>query len=106
MDLSTAPTFAEIATLSVIIAAATFGVVEVVKGAVQPIRARYRTKGRDHWIYQTALRALALVIGATLGAALVKSAYGWAIGLGAGGLDSVIYTAIKRRIRSKGKGNA
>ena len=100
MDLQSQPTWSEIAIISAVVACASFGLLQVIKGFLKPIRKKYRIKKNDAWWYDAMVRALALVIGGSMGHMLLVNEYGWLIGIGAGAMNSIIYKTVSRRVKN------
>ena len=94
-----APTTAEIFQIGIILAAASYGSVEVIKAALAPLRAKYPKKC-DRWWYNLSIRLSAVGSGAIIGYVLWPT-WGWAVGLGCGGLNSTIVAAIKAKIKKQ-----
>ena len=97
MGFEATPTWGQIIAIGAICASASYGSVEVIKSALAPIRARYPKKA-ERWWYNLTLRVSSVLAGAAIGYFLYPG-WGWAIGIGAGGLNSVIVKALKSRIR-------
>ena len=99
MGVETTPSLQEIIAIAAITAAAAYGAVEIIKAALAPLRARYPKKA-DRWWYNLSLRLSSVVCGAAVGYTLYPG-WGWAIGIGAGGLNSVIVAALKAKIKRR-----
>ena len=97
MGIEATPAWSEIIQIAAITATAAYGAVEILKAALAPVRARYPKKA-ERWWYNLTLRVSSVSSGAAIGFFLYPG-WGWAIGIGAGGLNSVIVTALKSRIR-------
>ena len=96
------PDLTSIATLVFVAAAAVWAILEFIK----PLFRKYVSKEKA-W-YTSALRGIALLVGAAMGTSLygslvgVGSGWPWgtALGAGAGGLCTILVAALKRKIKA------
>ena len=101
------PEFQTILLLSGIVAVVTWGLIETVKLFFKGWKAQH--SGKVPWYYAGALRLTALVMGGASGTVLYSTLtgipagwpWGTAIGIGAGGLCTIIVSVIKSRIKKK-----